>query len=279
MSSLAIPCVVAFIILSSLTQANAEVNLALGRPAWQSSVQGGGVPGKAVDGNTDGAWSQNTCTQTNMTDPDPWWAVDLGGTYELSSIVIYNRGDCCVERLKGISVAVTNDNEMLIEGDADLNEYAQCGGLVTQTRTNIIECAAGSVGRYVYIYYPQVPKDAVLNLCEVEIYGYKVSTQENALDEIISDNPRVIVGDRFTQHKDAHISYGIPQDKSVITVAECAILCLADSECKGFDFNYGYIEDKHVGPYHGVACWFHNSSKSLEKIVKPYMLVNTFWLK
>src|SRR5262249_885473 len=54
-------------------------NLALGKPATQSSVGWGGVPERAVDGNTDGgAEALITHTATNST--GNWWRVDLGAS-------------------------------------------------------------------------------------------------------------------------------------------------------------------------------------------------------
>ena len=46
----------------------------------------------AVDGKT-GPWSTATCSHTSMfpvDDPD-WWRVDLGESYRISGIKIYNR--------------------------------------------------------------------------------------------------------------------------------------------------------------------------------------------
>jgi alpha-L-fucosidase 2 len=40
--------------------------------------------------------------------PEPWWPVDLGAAYDLDEIVLWNRTDCCGERLRDVYV-LTSD--------------------------------------------------------------------------------------------------------------------------------------------------------------------------
>jgi hypothetical protein len=73
--------------------------VAVNKPAQQSSTytfNGVAIAARAVDGNTDGDWGGNSCMCTNtLGTVEPWWAVDLGGTYDVSEVVIYNRANCC----------------------------------------------------------------------------------------------------------------------------------------------------------------------------------------
>ena len=50
------------------------------------------VANRAVDGNNNGIGSDSCAITTTA---DPWWAVDLGSTYEVKSVVVWNRVDCC----------------------------------------------------------------------------------------------------------------------------------------------------------------------------------------
>ena len=44
-----------------------------------------------MDGNTNGDYNQgSSCTHTDFR-YWPWWMVDLGGEYSLSSVAVYNR--------------------------------------------------------------------------------------------------------------------------------------------------------------------------------------------
>ena len=74
-------------------------NLALGRTTWQSTTYTDGQgnyagSSRAVDGDNEGVyWTGNTCTYTQPADRNPWWAVDLGGLYEVTYVVVWNRAN------------------------------------------------------------------------------------------------------------------------------------------------------------------------------------------
>ena len=76
--------------------ASASRNLALKKPAWQSSnYSHNGLAHEAVDGDPSNNFLKDySCTHTQG-DPIPWWTVDLQGEYLVTEVVITNRGDCC----------------------------------------------------------------------------------------------------------------------------------------------------------------------------------------
>ena len=80
------------------------VNVGPNGIATQSSEGWGGAPGRAIDGNTDGQWGAGTTTHTNGA--NSWWEVDLQDTYYISYMRIWNRLDCCSERLTNFTITV-----------------------------------------------------------------------------------------------------------------------------------------------------------------------------
>ncbi len=76
---------------------------AAGAWVWQSSTAWGGDAYRAVDGNPDGDWAGGSVTHTDI-NVRPEWHIYANGTYK--SVTIYNRTDCCGERLGGASVWV-----------------------------------------------------------------------------------------------------------------------------------------------------------------------------
>jgi len=70
-----------------------NVNVALKGKAKQSSTAHGGVASRAVDGNTNGNYSEGTSTHTLEGTEDPWWEVDLGREVPIERIVVWNRTD------------------------------------------------------------------------------------------------------------------------------------------------------------------------------------------
>jgi exonuclease VII large subunit len=148
-------------------------NVALRKPTTSSSIYkateavdkgASGEPSKAVDGNTSQVFSQNSMALTNV-GPNQFWQVDLAGNFKISNIRIFNRTDCCSERIVG----------------ATLQILGQDGKVVAQTMINqsspaydipIAQMASttGGVGRFVRII--SAPKaDNYLQLAEVEVYG------------------------------------------------------------------------------------------------------------
>ena len=90
------------------------VNVATAGTASQSSTSSGGVASRGIDGNTSGHWPDGSVTHTaNQT--APWWEVDLGATYDIDEIWIWNRTDCCSERLDGYTLQVL-DGVRMVEG-------------------------------------------------------------------------------------------------------------------------------------------------------------------
>ncbi|XP_013917641.1 PREDICTED: fucolectin-like [Thamnophis sirtalis] len=145
-------------------------NVARGRPAFQSSTyvsQFNSVARKAVDGNCSGRWiGQNTCTHTKR-ERGPWWYVDLGSRYAVSSVVVKNREDCCGERLQGAEICVAD----CVPTHGLSNRLC---GTITDTRLGSISTIScdGQVGRYVSVTIPG--RTVSLALCEVEVYGTQV---------------------------------------------------------------------------------------------------------
>ena len=82
--------------------------LSLGKPAVQSSTGWGGVSSRGVDGYTDGKYGKRKCTHTKNSG-DPWWKVDLGDFYRVEKVVLWNRQDCCGDRLSGVRIEVDSN--------------------------------------------------------------------------------------------------------------------------------------------------------------------------
>jgi hypothetical protein len=83
-------------------------NLAAGRAVSQSSTLLGADAARAVDRNIDGNWFGNSVTHTDF-EVQPWWQVDLGTVSSIGQVVLFNRTDCCSERLADLDVLVSND--------------------------------------------------------------------------------------------------------------------------------------------------------------------------
>ncbi|XP_013928711.1 PREDICTED: fucolectin-1-like, partial [Thamnophis sirtalis] len=127
-------------------------NLALGKPASQSSIHSHDIIGsadKAVDGSCTGDWYQKSCTHTKN-EKNPWWLVDLGESHKISMVVVKNRQDCCGERLLKAEVRLGDS----LEDHGRANPL--CGIILNTSRGSIttIYCN-GKQGRYISVHLPR----------------------------------------------------------------------------------------------------------------------------
>lgn len=76
-----------------------------GNPA-QATTGYGGVPSRALDGNTNGSWSGGSVTHTDGNTANPWWYYDLGSSKDVASIKVYNRTENS-NRLSGFKLYVS----------------------------------------------------------------------------------------------------------------------------------------------------------------------------
>src|SRR6266542_1067741 len=85
--------------------ASSLVNVALGRPVIAAGETWPGLPKENL---TDGNLS--TFTHNNTPVPDFYFMVDLGGTFRLENIELFNRNDgCCPDRLSNYTVSLHDD--------------------------------------------------------------------------------------------------------------------------------------------------------------------------
>ena len=149
----------------------ASPDLAQGKSATQSST----FPGypadgaaAAVDGNTDGNFFDGSVTATNL-DSNAWWQVDLGASAAVSSIVVWNRTDCCGSRLNDYWVFVSDTPFLPTDTPATLQVRAGTFGSHQMAAPNpSTTIAAGTQGRYVRV---QLTGANYLSLAEVQVFG------------------------------------------------------------------------------------------------------------
>ena len=61
-----------------------------GKPTAMSS-DGQGASARAVDGNTNTAFTSDSCTHSDS-ESNPWWKVDLQTAPAVTSVTVWNRG-------------------------------------------------------------------------------------------------------------------------------------------------------------------------------------------
>ncbi|XP_060744449.1 uncharacterized protein LOC132858221 [Tachysurus vachellii] len=148
-----------------------QVNVALGGIATQSSTYLQRYASFAIDGNRATNVNSHSCTTTNA-EYNPWWRVDLLAVYDISNVIITNRGDCCTDRLNGGEIHI--GNSLINNG----NNNFRCVVILSIPAGASENYTCNMRGRYVNIILPYVTQ--YLTLCEVEVYGVAVPVIKRA---------------------------------------------------------------------------------------------------
>jgi len=162
-------------------------NAALFKPTDQSSDGYGYTGTQAVDGEL------ASFSHTGDADLQPWWSVDLEGSWWIDSIQLHNRQDCCAERLYNIEVEVLDEEGAQVWRSEVLNPVEE-GGSPSSPGT-LLEVTPGGVAGHAL----RVSKQAVngagssewLSLAEVQVMAASSTAYE---EWILSDLQQEMAG-------------------------------------------------------------------------------------
>jgi hypothetical protein len=140
------------------------VNIAASGTATQSTTAFTRPADYAIDGNFD------SFTHTDD-QPGSWWRLEFPRPKSIGRIVLWNRVDCCAQRLSNFRVAVydASDHEVFVQ---DLFRPSEGGGFVPQGDFAEIVLPSGKVGTTieVRILGQNNEGNGYLSLSEVEVY-------------------------------------------------------------------------------------------------------------
>ncbi|KAB2660024.1 MAG: SUMF1/EgtB/PvdO family nonheme iron enzyme [Verrucomicrobia bacterium] len=178
-----------------------EVNLARTGTATQSSTGPGGDASHAIDGNTNGFFSNGSVTINEFSEDPGWWEVDLGATKAIGRLNIWFRTlttDECQALFN--SCSVRNDDFTMKVLDASRNVVWQrtySGRPPTQVPYNQ---AVPLNGRYVRFesQTPLTTSDGFFSLAEVEVIApyanASVVVTQNPADKSVFENQVAVLG-------------------------------------------------------------------------------------
>jgi|GEM_PF-5786729 len=141
--------------------------------ASQSTTAFGGTANRANDGNTDGLFANNSVTHSDDLGAPNQWQVDLGAVKPVEQVVLWNRADCCGDRLSNIRVGVYDAANVEVWGQ---NLVGVAVGL-----NQSINPAAGTLGQYVKVTQLGANNGGnfILSLAEVQVFDLNPSVFPN----------------------------------------------------------------------------------------------------
>jgi len=207
-------------------------NVSKGKVATQSSTCYGGVAARAVDGNTSGVWSHNSVSHTCKGAMNTW-SVTVGLSV-ITKIVIWNRTDCCAERIKGAKLDIFNGGKLVASRN-----------IVSNTRSYTFDYGSveGSVVRVSLA-------NQYLSLAEVQVFGFATT----------GPNPTPVPKCTFVFHPYMD-SGGNDIGRYSGGVNNYKKICLANPKCTCFNSN-GWV--KYITkPKTQWSKWTNNKSLGL----------------
>ncbi len=92
---------------------NEEKLISLDGRAMQLSTYDDASASRANDGDTSGAHTDKSIAHTHAGN-DVWWELDLGANQEITRIALYNRTDCCGERINPAKLLLLSDSGRIV---------------------------------------------------------------------------------------------------------------------------------------------------------------------
>ncbi|KAK5848246.1 hypothetical protein PBY51_005877 [Eleginops maclovinus] len=165
-------------------------NLALGGVAVSSTVWNyHHRPSNANDGRDEtNQYYHHSCFST-LQQTDPWWRLDLGGLYDISTIELIRRTDCCSNQLDAAEIRIGNS----LENNG--NNSTRCAVVPVNSIVKMtFHCNQKNV-RFVNLFRPGIRSQ--LQVCEVKVFAATPITGEirigNSLENNGNNNPRCAV--------------------------------------------------------------------------------------
>lgn len=155
--------------------ASVPTNIALGKTASQSSTDFGGLASRGNDGSTNGDYFGGSSVTHTAAETNPWWQVDLATIRQVDQVQVYNRLDCCSNRLTNFHMIVspTPISATLSVALADPAATVQTYSAGTFTTPVTLTFPSGTMGRYVRLWKtaPNTVNSNYLHVAEVRVIG------------------------------------------------------------------------------------------------------------
>lgn len=151
------PSLIPSTVPSMVSSLSPSVAPSLFPPVRQSSTCFGGLATRAVDDNTSGEYWRESVTHTCL-EANPWWLWDFRELRLITRIIIWNRTDCCRDRLSNSYVEILADDFTVV------NSQFIASGLIN---SKTFSYGAGVTGSKVRVRVDAT--EGVLSLAEVRV--------------------------------------------------------------------------------------------------------------
>ncbi|WP_412538812.1 alpha-L-fucosidase [Longispora sp. K20-0274] len=152
-------------------------NVAAGATVSQSSTGWGGAASRAVDGNTNGVYANNSVTHTNA-DPQAWWAADLTKGYGVRAVTLWNRTDGYSDRLSNFYLLASDTPIASTDLTTARNQAGVTSYYVASLTGPSVTIAVNRSAQYLRV---QLVGTNYLSLAEVQVVATPLTTTRRDL--------------------------------------------------------------------------------------------------
>jgi hypothetical protein len=229
-------------------------NIAIYGTATQSSTEDFGYASRAIDQNTSGVWADSSVTQTEAED-SAWWEVDLGETYNIGEIIIYNRTDTAyMDRLSNFTIYVIDSSSNI--------SYSQ--SFTSYPDPSITIDVGGVYGEVVRVQLDDA--NTPLSLAEVEVFQYQYPVSfllKNSINSESLEGVSVTVnGDNYITDSNGEATAFLNGDSHIVTFTKLGYtsktmsinvssdtLISVELEQNSFSFTFNVTEVSHFSMF------------------------------
>ncbi|MES2568842.1 MAG: discoidin domain-containing protein [Verrucomicrobiota bacterium] len=214
---------------------------------------------RAIDGKTDGNYTNGSVSHTAGDTATPWWQVDLGASRAIRTIEIWNRTDSHGSRTVKFYLLVSLSNMQgrtlasLLEDPAVWKSDK-----ITQPPSPSLKVQVGNrAGQYVMVRLAADAPEPYLHLAEVKVRGVANPNAKPPDDlAVVTLGQLKAVAKPFYQRLIA-VGYrnAYPWSNSVLPPADDAMACIGQVK-RIFDFDPAFVDAAHDVNGNGVPDWW-----------------------
>jgi hypothetical protein len=133
-----------------------------GAGGWSPATPASGC----VDGNTNGTWPTDPICHTPYAAPYPSLTVDLGQTYFINTLKLFNRTNCCDSRMTNFTLWTAADG-----GGPWVNDQIYAGTMRTPTTLDLDPSYGNQGGRWARWVRVELNGYDYFNMAELQVFG------------------------------------------------------------------------------------------------------------
>ena len=258
------------------------INLAQAGVASQSSTLGSFVASNAINGITSSNANSELAHTSGGGATNQWWELDLGSVQAIGEITIFNRDNCCQNRLTGVAVMIADtpfdapaalgENAASLTA-ANANQDARIDlvapNFAAPIAGDVVVDFAGVQARYIRLQKTVTTGGSAINILEVKVTPNFIPRTTVDADRIVATTTSDVNGN--------YVFSGLPNGDYSVAVTDTAVRLAGFDITSGLDVldraiadadevnvDFGYIREEATASISGEVFIDENTNANAE---------------